>query len=113
MKKTNLQEYIEYSEERFTKRIVFKEGESTVFVLNFKPQQSLPAHKHPGTNVYLLVVEGAGTFKIDGKEVKASKNDVILADGDEEFAFVNDSNENTSVYVMLNKIPNENYAQNI
>lgn len=113
MKKTNLQEYIEYSDERFTKRIVFKEGESTVFVLNFKPQQSLPAHKHPGTSVYLLVVEGAGTFTIDGQEVKASKNDVILADGEEEFAFVNDSDENTSVYVMLNKIPNENYAKNI
>lgn len=113
MQKVNIQEYIEYSQERFTKRIVFKEGESTVFVLNFTPNQSLPTHKHPGTNVYLLVVEGAGTFTIDGKEVQAKKNDVILADGDEEFAFVNDSNENTSLYVMLNKIPDERYAQNI
>lgn len=113
MKQTNLQQYIEYSEERFTKRIVFKEGESTVFVLNFKPQQSLPTHKHPGTNVYLLVLEGAGTFTIDGKEVPVKKNDVIVADGEEDFAFVNDSNENTSLYVMLNKIPNEDYAKNI
>lgn len=113
MKQVNLKDYIEYSEERFTKRIVFKEGESTVFVLNFTAGQTLPTHKHPGTNVYLLVVEGEGTFTIDGKEVKAKKNDVIVADGDEEFAFANDSDGNTSLYVMLNKIPSEQYAQNI
>ncbi len=113
MKQVKLQDYIEYSEERFTKRIVFKEGDSTVFVLNFTAGQTLPTHKHPGTNVYLLVVEGEGTFTIDGKEVKAKKNDVILADGDEEFAFTNDSNGNTSLYVMLNKIPDEKYVQEI
>ncbi len=42
MKQTNLQEYMQYNEERFTKRIIFKEGESTVFLLNFMPQQALP-----------------------------------------------------------------------
>jgi quercetin dioxygenase-like cupin family protein len=113
VKQTNLQDYMEYSQEKFTKRIIFNEGGSTVFVLNFESQQSLPAHKHPGSNVYLLVVEGAGTFTINGKEVKASKNDVILAEGDEEFAFVNDSNGNTSLFVMLSKTPSEAYAQNI
>lgn len=113
VKQGNLHDYIEYSEEKFTKRIVFKEGKSTVFVLNFTPKQALPPHRHPGTNVYLLVVEGEGTFTIDGNEVKAKNNDVIVADGDEEFAFVNDSDTNTSLYVMLNKIPSEQYAQNI
>nr|WP_316245669.1 cupin domain-containing protein [Robertmurraya massiliosenegalensis] len=113
LKQANIHDYIEYSAERFTKRIVFKEGESTVFVLNFTPKQSLPTHKHPGTNVYLLVVNGGGTFTIDGKEVVAKANDVIVADGEEEFAFVNDTDENTSLYVMLNKIPSEQYVQNI
>lgn len=113
VKQANLQEYIEYSPNNFTKRIVFKEGESTVFVLNFTANQSLPKHKHPGTNVYLLVLSGGGTFTIDGKDVKAKANDVIVADGEEEFAFVNDTGENTSLYVMLNKIPSEQYVQNI
>ena len=113
MKQTNLQEYMEYSEERFTKRIIFKEGESTVFVLNFAPQQALPAHKHPGTNVYILVLEGEGKFTLDGKEVKTKKNDVLLCAGEEELAFVNDGQDNTSLYVMLNKIPDERYVQNI
>ncbi|MEH7522992.1 hypothetical protein V7149_06845 [Bacillus sp. JJ1503] len=51
MEKKSITDAIEFSEEKFTKRIIFREGESTVFVLNFMPGQKLPAHKHPGTNV--------------------------------------------------------------
>lgn len=113
MKKQNLNEYVEFNNERFTKRIIFKEGESTTFVLNFEPGQSLPTHKHPGTNVYLLVVQGEGAFIIDGKEVPVQKDDVLVSDGNEEFAFTNNGSSNASIYVMLNKIPNDQYAQNI
>ncbi|MBB6444157.1 cupin domain-containing protein [Bacillus benzoevorans] len=113
MEQTNLQKFIEYSEEKFTKRVIFKEGDSAVFVLNFAPQQALPAHKHPGANVYLLVVAGSGTFTIDKKEIKVQKNDVVLCTAEEEMAFLNDGQENTSLYVLLNKIPDERYAQNI
>ena len=113
MEHTNLQKYMEYNEEKFTKRVLFKEGESTVFALNFAPQQALPPHKHPGSNVYILVVEGGGTFTIDNKEIKVQKNDVVLCTGDEEMAFLNDGQENTSLYVVLTKIPDERYAQNI
>ncbi|MCH1627562.1 cupin domain-containing protein [Ferdinandcohnia quinoae] len=113
MKKEALINYIEHKDEKFTKKVVFKEGESTVFVLNFTPKQSLPSHKHPGSNVYLLVLEGEGTFTIDNNEIRAKKNDVILCTGDESLAFLNDGSENVSLYVMLNKIPNESYTQNI
>jgi len=113
MEQKSLHNFIEYGEEKFTKRVVFKEGESTVFMLNFAPQQALPSHKHPGTNVYILVIDGGGTFTIDGKEVKVQKNDVILCTAEEEMAFLNDGQENTSLYVMLNKIPDERFAQNI
>ncbi len=113
MKKQNLNEYVEFNNEKFTKRIIFKEQESTVFVLNFQPGQSLPAHKHPGTNVYLLVLQGEGAFTINGKEVPAQKDDVLVCDGNEEFAFTNNGSSNASIYVMLNKTPNDQYAQNI
>ncbi|WP_310793569.1 hypothetical protein [Salipaludibacillus neizhouensis] len=36
MKKHNVNEFIEYGEDRFTKRIIYKETDSTAFVLNFK-----------------------------------------------------------------------------
>jgi len=113
MEQTNLQNFIEYSEAKFTKRVIFKEGESTVFVLNFTPRQALPSHKHPSSHVYILVVAGSGTFTIDSKEVKVQQHDVMLLTGDEEMSFINDGQENTSLYVMLTKIPDEKYAQNI
>jgi quercetin dioxygenase-like cupin family protein len=113
MEKKSLQEYLEYSEEKFTKRIIYKKGDSTVFVLNFMPGQTLPAHKHPGTEVYLLVIKGSGTFTIDGVDTDVQTNDAIHTSAEEELAFKNTGNEPTSLYVMLNKIPDERFATNI
>ena len=113
MEKKSIIDSIEFSEEKFTKRIIFRGGESTVFVLNFMPGQQLPVHKHPGTNVYLMVLQGNGTLTIDGEPIEIAEKDVVRAGGDEEFAFTNSGNENVSLYVMLNKIPDERYAQNI
>jgi quercetin dioxygenase-like cupin family protein len=103
----------EYSETNFTKRIIFKNGESTVFILNFSPGQKLPAHKHPGTEVYLLVLNGSGSFTINGKDTPATENDVVHVSGDEDLAFENTGDHPASLYVMLNKIPDERYAKNI
>lgn len=113
MEKKSLQEHLEYNEEKFTKRIIFKKGDSTVFVLNFMPGQKLPAHKHPGTEVFLLMIAGSGTFTIDGVKTEVNEQDVVHTTSEEELAFENTSNEPCSIYVMLNKIPDERYAQNI
>jgi quercetin dioxygenase-like cupin family protein len=113
MELKSLHEHMEYSEEKFTKRIVFKKGDSTVFILNFMPGQSLPAHKHPGTEVYLLVLNGKGTFTIDGIDTEVNEQNVIHTSADEELAFKNTGSEPVSLYVMLNKIPDDRYAQNI
>ncbi len=107
-----LENFIEFNKERLTKRVLFKEGGSTVFVLNFIPNQTLPPHTHPGSNVYLLVLEGEGTFTIDEQEVKVKKNDVVVCTGEEKLSFKNDGAENVSVFVTLTKIPDENYAKN-
>lgn len=113
MKKQKLTEFIEHTNEKFTKRVIFKEGDSTVFVLNFEPGQSLPTHKHPGSTVYLLVLQGEGEFIINEETIAVVKDDVILCDGAEDMAFTNNGSANVSLYVMLNKIPNDNYAQNV
>ncbi|WP_210364402.1 cupin domain-containing protein [Bacillus sp. REN3] len=113
MEKRSLQDYQEFSEERFTKRIVFKKGDSTVFLLNFMPGQELPAHKHPGTEVYILTLQGEGTFTIGGAEVKASANEAVHCAGSEELAYKNTGNDPVTLYVALNKIPDERYAQNL
>ncbi|MBP2239565.1 quercetin dioxygenase-like cupin family protein [Cytobacillus eiseniae] len=113
MEKKSVTAAQEFSEKQFTKKILFREGESTVFVLNFMPGQQLPAHKHPGTSVYLMVIQGGGTLTIDGTPHEVTEKDVIVAGGEEEFSFSNSGNENTSLYVMLNKIPDERYVQEI
>lgn len=113
MEKQSLIEYQEFSKERFTKRIVFKKGESTVFLLNFMPGQELPKHTHPGTEVFILTMQGEGTFTIDGEEVVAAANETIHVSGNEELAYKNTGSEPVTLYVMLNKIPDERFAQNI
>lgn len=113
MEKKSIAAAQEFNDKQFTKRILFREEESTVFVLNFMPGQQLPAHKHPGTSVYLMVLQGSGTLTIDGVPAEVNEKDVILAGGEEEFAFINNGNVNTTLYVMLNKIPDERYVQNI
>lgn len=113
MEKQSLTDYQEFSEERFTKRIVFKKDESTVFLLNFMPGQELPKHTHPGTEVFILTIKGEGTFTIDGSEVKAAANDTVHVTGSEELSYENTGSEPVTLYVMLNKIPDDRFAQNL
>lgn len=104
---------MEYSSEKFTKRVIFKKGESTAFVLNFAPGQQLPPHKHPGTEVFLFVVGGSGTFTIDGEELQVAANDVAHCSGEELLAFKNSGSEPVSLYVVLTKVPSPEYAKDI
>lgn len=108
-----LGEFTDFQESRFTKRIVHKQDESVVFVLNFQDGQQLPPHKHPGTQVYILVLQGQGVITVDGRETEIGKNDIVRVGGDEEFSFANAAGEKTSLYVCLNKIPDERYAEEI
>ena len=105
MQKEQLTAYMEYSEKRFTKKNVFKEDGMNAFVLNFLPGQELPSHIHPKARVCLLVLKGQGTFTINQEKVPVAENDVLFAREDEELGFINDSPENTSIYVVLNRMP--------
>jgi quercetin dioxygenase-like cupin family protein len=113
MEKNSITSYMEYSEERFSKRVIYKKGETTAFVLNFLPDQQLPTHKHPGTEVYIFVVTGTGTIIIDGQESPVTERDIIHVTSEEEMSFINNGNEPVSLYVVLSKIPSELYAKNI
>ncbi|HEX7057239.1 MAG TPA: cupin domain-containing protein [Bacilli bacterium] len=109
----SLREASEFSSEQFTKRIVYKKGESVVFVLNFNPGQELPPHKHPGTNIFILVLEGNGTITVDGASSEVTAEDVICCEGGEQFSFKNTGSGKARLYVELVKIPDESYAKNI
>lgn len=104
MEKVSVQTFVEYNEERFTKKVIFNTGETTAFVLNFLPGQQLPTHKHPGAEVYLSVVTGHGTFIVDGNETQVSEDDVIHVSDQEEMSFRNTGSEPVSLYVVLSNV---------
>lgn len=113
MEKKSVNEARDYQTERFTKRILFKKGESVVFVLNFLPGQELPAHTHPGTDVYLLALEGDGTMTVNGEHLALAKGESLHIAGDETFAYANTGTEPVTLYVVLTKVPAPEYAQNL
>ncbi len=86
---------------------------STAFMLNFSGDQSLPAHKHPGSHVFLQVISGGGAFIIDGEEHTVSAGDYLFVTGEEELAFKNNTDADTSIHVLLNRTPDERFATNI
>ena len=94
-----------FDEDKFTKRVVYQTDESIVFILNFMPGQSLPKHKHPNSQVYILILQGAGTLTTDGVDTAVKTNDVVHCGGDEEFSFINTGDGNVSLFVQLTKIP--------
>jgi len=103
----------EFGADRFTKRILFQKGGSVAFVLHFMPGQELPAHKHPGTAVYILVLEGSGTIIVDGAATEVYAEDAIGCEGNEQFSFQNTGSVPTRLYVVLSRIPDERYAQDV
>lgn len=103
----------QFSDERFTKKILYQKGESLVFVLNFLEGQALPKHKHPDTHVYILVLQGGGTMTVDRVETTVSELDVVYCEGHEEFSFISTGSPATSLYVQLTKIPDARYAKEV
>lgn len=104
MEKQSIKAYQEFNKDKFTKRVIFNNANSTAFILNFLPGQTLPTHKHPGAEVYLLVSSGKGTIIIDGKESEVTETDVIYTSDQEELSFANTSGDRVSLYVVLNKL---------
>lgn len=113
MEKTNLSQYQDFQENKFTKRLVHKEDSNVIFVLNFTPGTELPTHKHPGANVYLLVLEGAGSVTHNETQTDVAKGDIIHINGDESFSYRCSAEAASSLYVVLTQTPNENYAKNV
>ncbi|OKP87870.1 cupin domain-containing protein [Paenibacillus sp. P32E] len=113
MEKKTVAEAIHYQDERFTKRILFQKGDSLVFVLNFMPDQQLPVHKHPGSEVYILALKGEGTIQVNDIDYPFAEGEILHIAGDESFAYKNSSDQPASLHVVLSKTPNSMYSKEI
>ena len=94
----------QFNEERFTKVNMIKNKRSAVFLLNFLPGQHMKPHNHPERELYLYVIEGKGTFTIDGRELEVSKGEVIFCDQKEQIGFTNTGESNVSIYATMTKM---------
>ncbi|WP_342437337.1 cupin domain-containing protein [Paenibacillus sp. FSL L8-0436] len=113
MEKKTLVEAIQYQEERFTKKILFQKGDSVMFMLNFMPGQQLPAHKHPGADVFILALKGNGIINVNDVEQDLAEGDVIHLAGDESFSYRNNGHQPASLHVVISKVPGPAYTQEI
>ncbi|WP_071394143.1 cupin domain-containing protein [Bacillus tuaregi] len=104
MEKQSIPSYQLFNEGHFSKNIIFKSNHSQVFLLNLLPGQEMPSHYHIGAELYLHVLQGSGTFSIDGHELIVSQNEVIHCDGTQRLGFANTGNENVSIFVTLSKM---------
>jgi quercetin dioxygenase-like cupin family protein len=113
MEKKHINDAIQHLEERFTKKVLFQKGDSVVFVLNFMPGQQLPAHTHPGADVYIYALKGNGTITVNEADSEFTEGEVIHIADDEVFAYRNSGNAPASLHVVISKLPGPAYAKEI
>ncbi|MDO3412431.1 cupin domain-containing protein [Saccharibacillus sp. CPCC 101409] len=113
MEKKALSAFQEYQDDKFTKKIVFKENGHVAFVLNFGPGRQLPTHNHPGATVYLTVLEGRGVMIADGVETEVSQGDLVQVAGHEAFAYRSADDSRSSLSVVLINTPSEEFAKEV
>jgi quercetin dioxygenase-like cupin family protein len=101
MKRAQLEHFREFEEGRFTRKTIFKEQETSFFVLNFLPGQELPPHRHPGSRVILWAMEGCGTIRVDGRAEPFARGDAVQCEAGEELSISNTGTEPMSVAVLL------------
>lgn len=95
------------------KKILFQKGDSVMFMLNFMPDQQLPAHKHPGADVFILALKGNGIINVNDVEQDLAEGDVIHLAGDESFSYCNNGHQPASLHVVISKVPGPAYTQEI
>ncbi|QKG84252.1 cupin domain-containing protein [Kroppenstedtia pulmonis] len=103
MEVISLNEKQVFHEKHFTKQLLFKTKNNQSFILNFMSNQELPPHRHPGQDVFILVLDGKGTGKIGEKTITFSKSDTFHCSGEESLSILNSGDEALSLYVILSK----------
>ncbi|WP_315065763.1 cupin domain-containing protein [uncultured Clostridium sp.] len=113
MKIEKILEKIAYSEEKFTKRVLFNEDRVLNFVLNFKLGQGVPPHNHEQSDLIVHVLVGEGELGVDGNLHKIVQGDVIYCKGTEVFSLKNTGDKDMSCFVILAPNPSAIYSKEV
>lgn len=104
MNKQTITDLQVFDEHKFNKTAMFDGLNTKTFLLNFTPGQSLPAHRHPGSDVILVVIEGEGTCHVDETTHILKTHEAMNCHPDESLSIENKASENLSVMVTLSKL---------
>lgn len=109
----NINESIVFKDNTLTKRVLYATNDILTFVLNLKPGQQLPVHRHENSSLILIVLEGTGQIKINDEVEKLAKGAVVYAKGEDDFS-IPEVYENLSVIVNIAPNPTNNiYSKNV
>lgn len=109
----NIKDSIVYSDSTFTKRALFATDDILCFVLNMRPGQVLPMHKHENSSLILHVLSGSGEAKINDETVKLEEGAVLYTKGEDDFS-IPTVHSDMSLYVSLSPNPsNAIYSKNL
>ncbi len=103
MKRVNLNEIEAYDDEKFIRPEVLKGERTRMLLLCLRPGQLVPPHRHEGFEILLHALRGTADVTLDGESLTLRPGDVVLVDGANDFAPVNNGAENFSMLITLVK----------
>lgn len=113
MKIGNIHTGMVFRDESLTKRVLFADKNVLCFLLNLKPGQSVPMHRHETSTLVLTVLQGKGTIGIGGETAEFGEGDFLSVKGDEDFGVPNVT-ENLTLMVTLSPNPtDQRYSQEV
>ncbi|ACL77213.1 conserved hypothetical protein [Ruminiclostridium cellulolyticum H10] len=113
MELKNIQDSMVFNEKNLTKRILFANPKVLAFVLNLKPGQTLPVHKHENSELIYYVLTGSGQIRVNDEVHEISFGSIGSASGQDDFS-IPLVKEDLSLYVTISPNPsNEMYSKGI
>jgi len=68
-----------WNAEKMGKSTIFESSNMLVGLNAFEPGQTHALHSHPGMDKLYLVIEGEGSFLLDGRELPMRAGDLLIA----------------------------------
>jgi quercetin dioxygenase-like cupin family protein len=86
MEAKDIRDSIIFNDSTFTKRTLYATDDVLSFVLNMRPGQVLPIHKHENSTLILHVLSGSGEVRINDEIGKLEAGIVLHAKGEDDFS---------------------------
>jgi len=102
----NVLDGIPYSDKEPGRRKLVDEKYLLMMQVGLKPGQGVPEHK-ANSNVHLLVVEGKIVVTVEGREIPASKGEIVPVSLKALMSIKNASQENASFLIIKTPNPSE------